>query len=206
MNLWHLYIYDCYNFVLFQLCIYVSELCFKHVYACVYIFCPCSCVRYPQLKSIYCGMVRLVVFRLPEYLYYLQHCIDGIFNLRLPPMYSIVIIPCCFMFCMFLCKFHVLWARATCCFQMPTLRFQHWVFPSQDVFMNLWHLYICLYMFVLIQSVLFCIRGCHGCSRLNLLCHCGCIYNLLYFIIVQYVFVRFSPFRYVDVNGSSIAI
>jgi hypothetical protein len=27
-----------------------------------------------------------------------------------------------------------------------------------------------------------------------------------YFIIVQYVFVRFSPFRYVDVNGSSIAI
>jgi hypothetical protein len=72
---------------------YVSELCFKHVYACVYIFCPCSCVRYPQLKSIYCGMVRLVVFRLPEYLCYLQHCIDGIFNLRLPPMYAIVIIP-----------------------------------------------------------------------------------------------------------------
>jgi hypothetical protein len=26
------------------------------------------------------------------------------------------------------------------CFQMPTLRFQHWVFPSQDVFMNFWHL------------------------------------------------------------------
>ena len=26
-----------------------------------------------------------------------------------------------------------------------------------------------------------------------------------YFIIVQYVFVRFSLFRYVDVNGSSIA-
>jgi hypothetical protein len=26
-----------------------------------------------------------------------------------------------------------------------------------------------------------------------------------YFIIVQYVFVRFSQFRYVDVNGSSIA-
>ena len=47
--------------------------------------------RCPQLKSIYCGTVQLVVFRLPEYLYILQHCINGIFNVWLPPMYAKII-------------------------------------------------------------------------------------------------------------------
>jgi hypothetical protein len=28
------------------------------------------------------------------------------------------------------------------CFQMPTLRSQHWVFSTQNFFMNLWHFYI----------------------------------------------------------------
>jgi hypothetical protein len=96
---------------------------------CVYIFCPCSCVKCPQLKSIYCRTVRLVVFRLPEYLY-------GIFNLQLPPMYAIVIIPPCFVSCMFVYKFHFLCARLQQldCFQMPTLRFQRWFFFYTDLF------------------------------------------------------------------------
>jgi hypothetical protein len=43
------------------------------------------------------------------------------------------------------------------CFQMPTLRFQHWVFSTQNFFMNLWHLYIrLLYNYF----VLFCARFC----------------------------------------------
>jgi hypothetical protein len=47
------------------------------------------------------------------FILFAAYCMDGIFNLRLPPMYAIVIIPRCFVFCMFLYKFHVLWAIAT---------------------------------------------------------------------------------------------
>jgi hypothetical protein len=98
------------------------------------------------------GWCGLVVFRLPEYLYYLQHCIDGIFNLWLPPMYSIVIIPRCFVFCMFLGKFHVLWARATRLFsdahvEISTLGFS---------FTGRFHEFLAfIYVYVLIQSILF---------------------------------------------------
>jgi hypothetical protein len=182
MNLWHLYIY---NFVLF--CVYTCQSCVLNMCTSAYIYSALVLVSdthsWNQYIVGWCSLLIIVVFILPEHLYYLQHCIDGIFNLRLPPMYAIVIIPRCFVFCMFLCKFHVLCygLEQLDCFQMPTLRFQHWVFPSQDVFMNFWHLYI-HYMFVLIQSVLFCIRGCQGCPRLNLYCVTVVVYNLLLFL------------------------
>jgi hypothetical protein len=42
-----------------------------------------------------------------------------------------------------------------------------------------------IYMFVLIKSVLFCIRVCHGCSRPNLLRHGGRVYIICYFSCVS---------------------
>ena len=82
-----------------------------------------------------------------------------------------------------LLQFYVhLWARATCCFQMTTLRFQHWVV----FFTGRFHEFLAfIYMFVLIQSVLFCIRVCHGCSRPNLLYHGGRVYIICYFSCVS---------------------
>jgi hypothetical protein len=160
MNLWHLCIYT----------IVITLYCF--VYVCVYIFCPCSCVRYPQLKSIYCGMVQLVVFRLPEYLYYLQHCIDGTFNLRLPPMHAIVIIPRCFVFCIcFSINFMFYGLEQLDCFRMPTLRFQHWVFSTHNFFMNLWHLIYDCYNFVV-----FCV---YKFEHLWFRCVCGIYFALV---------------------------
>ena len=88
------------------------------------------------------------------------------------------------------------------CFQMPTLRFQHWVFLHRT-FHELWHLYI----YDCCNSVRFCVYVCPDCAynftnfseygyvTVYIFCLCSCVMkNACLSGIERFIVIRCPPF------------